>query len=263
MHNFCLGRAAPVPYGLRAMKIRLGAQFILGLIATLQSSFAFAYFDFAPTEAEFALWPEYCAVQYSFIMRGRNEFGDRYSLARAEYWRDRIGEHTFLALHHYCSSIHLLSRAKASHSKTARDFLLRSAYDEATYTITRADPNSIVYPDMVITLAMIDKERGNLPAAVSVLEGEISSRPTETKAYTALAIIYKSERELPKAKAVLVKANAATDGQSADVQYTLGLIQLAMGDVDGAAQSAHRAYKLGYPLPWLRNKLKSMGRWNP
>jgi tetratricopeptide (TPR) repeat protein len=140
-------------------------------------------------------------------------------------------------------------------------FLLQTALDEVSYTLRAADQQSIVYPDIVITLAWVNKEQGDLEGAIRNLQRAIDIQPTSAKAYTALAILYKRNKELAKAKEVLDKANEATQGESADVHYNLGLINLELGNVDAAVDNAREAYKLGYPLPWLKDKLKSMGRW--
>lgn len=50
---------------------------------------------------------------------------------------------------------------------------------------------------------------------------------------------------------------------SAEVHYNLGLAYLAAGDHERANTHAQKAYGLGYPLPALREKLKTAGAWQP
>lgn len=47
----------------------------------------------------------------------------------------------------------------------------------------------------------------------------------------------------------------------ANVQYNLGLAQFDLGDYDKSLAYAHNAYRLGFPLPGLREKLQRAGKW--
>jgi len=49
---------------------------------------------------------------------------------------------------------------------------------------------------------------------------------------------------------------------SADVQYNLGLLYVDLKQYKKAKAHAVKAYKLGHPLPGLKNKLKKLGVWN-
>lgn len=48
-------------------------------------------------------------------------------------------------------------------------------------------------------------------------------------------------------------------GKSAGLHYNYALTLIKLKDYDGAEQHANIAYKLGYPLPGLRNQLKKHG----
>lgn len=43
--------------------------------------------------------------------------------------------------------------------------------------------------------------------------------------------------------------------------YNLGLAHFELRDYDRSFEYAKQAYALGYPLPWLRDKLKAGGHW--
>ena len=47
----------------------------------------------------------------------------------------------------------------------------------------------------------------------------------------------------------------------ANIHYNLGLALIEVGRVDDALMHAQLAYKAGFPLPGLREKLKRMGKW--
>lgn len=45
------------------------------------------------------------------------------------------------------------------------------------------------------------------------------------------------------------------------INYNLGLAYFAKKDYDQAAAFAHKAYRLGFPLPGLKHKLAEIGKW--
>jgi tetratricopeptide (TPR) repeat protein len=48
---------------------------------------------------------------------------------------------------------------------------------------------------------------------------------------------------------------------SADLYYNMGLLYIELGSKKEAMENAKKAYRLGHPLPGLRNKLKKLGAW--
>ena len=50
-------------------------------------------------------------------------------------------------------------------------------------------------------------------------------------------------------------------GDNANVHYNLGLAYFDLKQYDKARERAHSAYKLGFPLLGLKNKLKRVGAW--
>jgi hypothetical protein len=52
-------------------------------------------------------------------------------------------------------------------------------------------------------------------------------------------------------------------GEDANVHYNLGLAYFDLHDYEQALVNAQAAYGLGFPLPGLRKKLQSVGKWQP
>lgn len=52
------------------------------------------------------------------------------------------------------------------------------------------------------------------------------------------------------------------DSRNANINYNLGLAYFELKRYDQALEMAHSAYALGFPLPGLKNKLKSVGKWH-
>jgi uncharacterized protein (TIGR02996 family) len=58
-----------------------------------------------------------------------------------------------------------------------------------------------------------------------------------------------------------VQAAEQLAGQSADMHYNIGLAYLELKDYPKSLEHAHTAYRLGFPLPGLRNRLERAGKW--
>jgi len=219
-----------------------------------------AGWGFTPTAKEWETWPQYCRVQYSYINRGANDYGDYYPESAIATWRDRIGEKTFISLHHYCAAMLYMRRLKLERRPEYRANLLSRVVDDGSFTYDRCDPHSIVYPAVASVMAQAKYVNGDLDEAIAILQRAIDTQPDRFEAYGTLAGIYREQHKLDKAVEVMNDANKATGGDSAEIQYNLGLFNLEAGNVDAAVQNAKRAYELGYPLPGLRNKLEKLGR---
>jgi tetratricopeptide (TPR) repeat protein len=219
--------------------------------------------NFVPEPAEYAVWPEHCRVQYSYVTHSSNEYGPNYSQTDIAEWRDRIGEKTFIGIHHYCAALIYLNRIRFQADPQQRNFLLNNAIADAAFTYTRTDTQSVVFPNVAVVMAQTRFENKEPDAAVKILEQAIEAQPQRTEAYEALAAIYRKQRNTARALEVLERADTAVTGQSAEITYNLGLLQVEAGKLDAAVESARRAYELGYPLPGLRNKLQKLGHWPP
>jgi len=222
-----------------------------------------AGWGFVPTAREWETWPQYCRVEYSYINRGANAYGDYYPDSEIAAWRDRIGEKTFITLHHYCAAMLYLRRLKLERRPAYRAVLLSNAVSDGEFTYERTDTHSIVYPAVASVMAQAKYVNGDTDDAVQILQRAIDAQPSRFEAYGTLAEIYREQHQLDKAVAIMNQANTATGGESAEVQYNLGLINLEAGHVDAAVENAKHAYDLGYPLPGLANKLHKLGRWPP
>src|SRR5262249_19561300 len=97
--------------------------------------------------------------------------------------------------------------------------------------------------------------------AIEALKGGIQDHPDRMDLYGMLALVYRDQKRLDAAKDTLVRADKLSKGESAEIQYNLGLINLELGDVASAVENAQRAYDKGYPLPGLKNKLQKLGKW--
>ena len=143
-----------------------------------------------------------------------------------------------------------------------RDFELTRASEDAQFSFNVTDPLSPVFPNMAVTIAQIRDFGGKPDQAAAVLQKSIDVQPKRIEPYVMLAVINRKQRKLPEARDVLKQADQITAGASAEVQYNLGLINFELGDTAAARANARTAYRLGYPLPGLKNMLRKKDAWS-
>jgi len=73
--------------------------------------------------------------------------------------------------------------------------------------------------------------------------------------------IYLHQTDRPDAALIRYQEALALIPNSAEVHYNMGLAYFEMDRFDDAVEHALKAYELGYPLPGLRNRLASVGKW--
>ena len=131
---------------------------------------------------------------------------------------------------------------------------------ETLFTSKSTDPHSYRFPDLVMQLASIMFEQGELDAALKILQDNLRNHSKHEALYSAIAIIHWKRGVLEEAKAILLRGDEALDSDSAEINYNLGLVLLELGELDEAERRAQLAYGLGYPLQGLRRKLERLGR---
>jgi tetratricopeptide (TPR) repeat protein len=215
--------------------------------------------DFRPTEAEWASWPGYCQAKYVWTPTGEGSiFLNRVGATQRQelaMW-EKTG---IVGVHHYCFGKVWLERAQAvslgARSEYPVEFMLRQAWQETAYTALRSDRASPFFTDIVLVQATIRLEQKDLPQAKQLIMQRIGERPKDDILYSAAAVILRKSGNLAEARDILQKGLKATEGQSAEINYNLGLISLELGDIEAASGYADAAYRLGYPLLGLRRKL--------
>lgn len=109
---------------------------------------ALAY-DFKPTQAEWAMWPEFCKARYVTTSIGRaSPYAHTLPPATIQNWKTRIGNTTYEHVHHYCASLVYMQRASIAQSAQQRSHQLRLAEGDCNYTLKRIPPTSPLYRDV-------------------------------------------------------------------------------------------------------------------
>lgn len=217
-------------------------------------------FAFEISESEWAWWPDFCKARYIDLGFGAPG-AIRQVPSRAEIaaWRSQIGEDVFTYVHHHCAGLLWLQRARLAPSNVEREFALRSAEYESTFTLDRIPPGSKFHTDIVVHMGQIKRAAGDMTEALRYFEQAIESRPDYPAGYLGKALVHRDRKDLPSVIEVLKEGSVATGGESRELEYHLGLALFDSGQHDAARVHARRAYELGFPLPALRERLAAAG----
>ena len=85
-------------------------------------------------------------------------------------------------------------------------------------------------------------------------ERAFTFRPEDPKLRVGYAIYLHRAKRYEDARQQYVKAEEL-GGDSAELFYNRGLLEVELGNIEVAKQYARKAYSLGYPLPGLRRQL--------
>ena len=218
--------------------------------------------QFTPTAKEWQVWPEYCRARYVVSAAGKHSnYVHQVPAAMVEQWARTLGA-AWNPLHHYCAALAYIGRGKVESDKTVAAFNYQRAIQNLTYTIDRTPQQHPMYLQILIRFAQAHRGLRHHERAALYLRQAVRLFPKSPTPYAALGDHLYKTGQFADARDILLEGNAATDGASAEIHYFLGLTSIALGDYDAALEQAREAYSRGYPLPGLRDKLKSAGRWN-
>jgi tetratricopeptide (TPR) repeat protein len=231
---------------------------LLVLVAAFYAPSALAL-QFWPNETEWASWSDYCRARYVVSGAGRSsQFTRQVSPQESARWEQRMGD-AWYALHHHCAALIYTQRAQHAKTKKERDYLLDVSIRNYRFTLERTPESNAFFPEIMTRMAVSYDLLGDIPHAMESLDLAIQSHPTFMSAYATKAMMLRSRGQLAKAREILEAANTASQGESAEVHYSLGLLYLEEGDIGAAQEHARIAYSRGYPLPGLRRKLAAGG----
>ena len=237
---------------------RSGSLWALLASAMLLSGGAWAY-DFQPTAAEWAGWPEQCKARFVVTNIGRtSEYVNAIGREVIDLWQARLGE-CFGMLHHHCAGLVHLERARSAGSQSLRKFELDSAVTEHTFAAGYCPRSNPFWSNIQANLSIVYAEQGNLGKALLTLDEAVSAHPDYDGSYIAKSIVLKREGKTAESRAALIEGSKATAQGSAELEYALGLSYFETKEYEAARRHARIAYKLGYPLPGLMNRLQKAG----
>lgn len=239
------------------LKIAAMAVTLCIALAAPRTLFALA---FEPTESEWATWPEYCKARYMESAAGRSSdtFGGRMPEAQVRAWKAQLGD-GWIGLHHHCAALVHVNRARWEKDPRERTRLLRRSLEENQFALDRLPSDSPMRAQIAAHNGTAHAELREHDAAERWFKEAIEGCATCPVGYHTRANYLKKQKRLNEAREVLENGVKATDGESAELHYFLGLLLVDLKDFESAQTHALRAYELGYPLPGLRKRLADAG----
>lgn len=219
-------------------------------------------YDFTPSQAEWLIWPEYCKAKYVQTQIGeQSEFFYAMSKDRLIADSQLISANSYIYIHHYCAGLVWLQRAKNTADKSEKEIFYRNASSEIAFTMARVDLSELLGVDILTKYAEVLEGSGYKDEAKKYYNKSIDIHPDEPLPYVSFALFLRRNGEMQYAKKILLHADEMTEGGDMDVSAVLAIVMLDTNEDENALKYAKQAYKLGYPLPGIRDRLEKKGIW--
>lgn len=233
----------------------------LGFTLLGSTSVAHGFYQISPTEWQ--AWPGYCQSRYVGVPGGsESPYAGLVKPDVAAKAHAMLGE-SYVHVHHACYAMMLIARAERLQGRDDARMKanLNMAIGEVGYVLPRIPPSVPVHWKMLTIQARALYMGGKKQPAIDALRQIIRRKPDFVDGYVVLGNFLYKEGKYAEAREVLQTGLEKVPAPTAEMHYFLGMIMLKEGSFDGARDHAQKAYKLGYPLPGLRNKLKAAGHW--
>lgn len=200
------------------------------------------------TASALCVLPGICAAQMALC-------GDPYDVGTGpwDYRTASQDQRMLVERRHFTPEVRMMQKGGGTSRHVAADI---------AYTL-KVFPN---HPQALMTMSEWSLKSGKNPPEGSAytvecwFERAVRFAPDDAmvKVVYGIALIKRS-----KAREGVAQLEAALPyaGNNANVHYNLGLAYFDLKEYDKALVSARAAYRLGFPLPGLRNKLKRAGVW--
>ena len=120
---------------MNRLQIRVTGAALTALLLVSMEAHAF---NFTPTEAEWATWPEMCKARYSRTRIGTgSDFGASVPQSVVQQWEANLGP-GWNYVHHHCAGMIYLDRAKLESNPSQRKFLLGKSISEHSFALEHA-----------------------------------------------------------------------------------------------------------------------------
>lgn len=232
------------------------------LLGSLFASSAHAY-TFIPTEKEFARWSTKCKALYvSTTVGKKSKYHDRVPTSVVNSYRNAANVYGG-GPWHYCSGLSYRDRAKSTFGdKKKRKGFFKRSIEEVTYTYRTMRKREPWSAEIGVTLSSLYRDTQDYKKGLDVLEEVLGRYGKYVPAYSSKALILKDMGKIEEAIAFLEGVDSQILETSSEINYFLGIFYIELKDVKNAKRYAEIAYKLGYPLPGLKNKIKRFTQSN-
>lgn len=163
--------------------------------------------EWAPTQAEMAALPAYCAARF-------DEKSDAFTSWKASMGGD------FIHVHHYCVGLNLLNRARRTFSPKDNG-TLEAAVREIDYVLTNSSPGFYLRPEMLMNRGIALSMMNRNGEAVGNLLKSIELDAKQPRAYLVLSDLYDKQKNSGKALETVTEGlRHNPDAKSLQRRYT-------------------------------------------
>jgi tetratricopeptide (TPR) repeat protein len=216
-------------------------------------------FNFTPTDAEWATWPEMCKARYARTRIGSgSSFGTSVPPTVVQNWEMQLGD-GWNYVHHHCAGMIYLDRAKVEPDPGQRKFLLGRSVAEHNFALEHTPATNPLAAEIRTRLGLTYREAGDTAKAMGQFDQALQVNASYGPAYVGKAMLDRDANRIDSAVATLRKGNEVTSGQSAEISHFLSLLLLQQERYEESRTFARQAYANGYPLPGLRDRLARAG----
>lgn len=229
-----------------------------GAIALVSYSPMSLAFDVIITESEFRMLHENCKRFYSVSVVGRSlDFTTKFSTD--EFRTAAADAEAAGGAWHYCAGLVYMNRAKTQASEEKKHAMYKKALSEISFSARKVRENHRVFGEIQLNKARVLYLLDEKQSSMKMLQALLMKFPTYIPAKIELSNQYAKSNNLKDAVDVLLTVEPKLREKSADLNYALGLYLFKLGKLDESYEYAKQAYKLKYPLPWLRGQLIKKG----
>ena len=214
------------------------------------------------TALEWASWPDFCkaaiaASAWSINTPHTKSVDPKWVRKFRATHNERVG---IRGAHHFCLGMVYINRALGEVDAKRRIKMMERSINEIQYSFSRMSSDAPRYSIVTAYLGKAyygSQQRGR---AFSTWKDGVAMKPASPESYLAYAEALFAEEKYDEALTLLMQFDKFKTDHHPEVEYFLGHIYFKLGRYDAARDHADKAYALGYNLPGLHNKLRSVGK---
>lgn len=165
------------------------------LLSMSLSFFTPPVYSFPKTDLDYMQLPPFCKARAS---------GPK--SASWKYWEKQLGRKNFIHIHHLCSGMDYINKARMMSSRKKQfPRILTAASGGIDYVLDRTPQSFILYPLMIAQKAEIALLLKKPESAIVLLDRAIQANPRYSPAYAKLSDIYIQKGKKKKAQEVILQ----------------------------------------------------------
>lgn len=233
------------------------------LSSLLVVTFSVMAYDFTLSEQEFNSWDVRCQALYLSTNVGkRSAFRNRLPVSIIQKERKKA-DAVKSGGWHYCAGLIYVKRAKLAVTNKA---LQQANYDKAikefNFTYSDISRSAPWFAEIGINYGNLLSELNQIKKAQQVFAEVEKYYPNYDRLYVTKAMMYWRLKKFNEGIKTIVARGDTQISKSMEMSYMLSFLYAESGEIESAEKYANIAYRLGYPLPGLKNKIEKLKESN-